>query len=968
MRSFPVPEAVRAACRRGLALHAKERSGDGLVPATVGWARRLAEGGAITERKLRKMAAWHARHGVDRRPGWSAPGRETPGYVAFLLWGGAAGRSFAARLLRKLDRLEKGNPVLLLPVAPGLKLRALLDLWKALIQVRAHTRKDGTQVRAHQRNVQTRAERKELVDALARKMAEGEHTRHKTLASALGAARHASKVNGKQVAIYEHPAGGWVATHATEHHADHPERIVADKGKAHLVREGGKPQSLKHLKGPILEGAPEPVAPKVKPARPKREKPAAVAEEPKPEAKPEEPPKPELPPLDEKHQALLDDLLAAAVAGEQYDIRSRLAGERHGYPMHITEHMADSARRQINVPTDAYEALKGHLEQAGFKKLSIHESVEHGRWNRRQARAAWKPSTQAQIEKAEPGAYSFYLEKDDASDGSLAWNLHEMPQARTTIPVGDKSVMMRTLNVETPLRGWEEEGRAQVSELLEDHYRWNREIPKGKKKPDGTRYTDSFEDAKAYAEVRASKILSGGKPTQGELSAILEGGRGHGKAEALFVRAGKKTVIYTMPYRGEEVGRILSHASLREQIEVYRQNQQLRRGNNMAASDMSDHVLMDLEQHPALLKEYQAIRAAFHEPHTLSSDEYAKQAVAADAPIAKLGQAFYQHREAVRQAIAEGKEVPAEVRNEYFEFADGPKLPKGPSADELIAKVADGALIASESKRQEDAIDQEWTKLLRDLEEKYPDGIPPEGQARLSALDAPRKALREIRIQNQFRVYQEVKAAIQGGGTARYTVHWDLEISAPDQATFRRALDEYAKLAGARAGHRHVVVRYISANKDEDSGLQGRAFYQDREMLIAMRRAKDRSSWDEQTMVHEMAHGLEYEHPDNAKASGGFVFDHTEDRYVKLNELTKSNRFQDYEVARPARDGDSAIWSEYLGKAYGKTSSGPEALDDVRATEVVSMGLEQLHADPVKFIAEHPEHFRVVWGMLRAQE
>ena len=101
------PEGVRSALRRGLKLHEEGHSGDGLVPETVAWARRMANGEAASEAKIRKMRAWHARHAVDRRPGWENP--PTPGYVAFLLWGGAAGRSWAERKVAELDRAkEKG--------------------------------------------------------------------------------------------------------------------------------------------------------------------------------------------------------------------------------------------------------------------------------------------------------------------------------------------------------------------------------------------------------------------------------------------------------------------------------------------------------------------------------------------------------------------------------------------------------------------------------------------------------------------------------------------------------------------------------------------------------------------------------------------------------------------------------------------------------------------------------------------
>lgn len=92
------PEAVRAAFRAGLALFARGRGGRGLRPETVEWARRIAAGEPPDAAKIAAGAAWHARHAVDRRPGWDTPGRETPGYVAFLLWGGAPGREWFNRL------------------------------------------------------------------------------------------------------------------------------------------------------------------------------------------------------------------------------------------------------------------------------------------------------------------------------------------------------------------------------------------------------------------------------------------------------------------------------------------------------------------------------------------------------------------------------------------------------------------------------------------------------------------------------------------------------------------------------------------------------------------------------------------------------------------------------------------------------------------------------------------------------
>jgi hypothetical protein len=99
------PPAARKAFARGLKLYEEGRGGDGLQPATIRWARKVVAGEALTEEKLRKMNAWFARHAVDKRPGWDKAGEETPGFVAWLLWGGDAARDWAKRKVDELDRL-----------------------------------------------------------------------------------------------------------------------------------------------------------------------------------------------------------------------------------------------------------------------------------------------------------------------------------------------------------------------------------------------------------------------------------------------------------------------------------------------------------------------------------------------------------------------------------------------------------------------------------------------------------------------------------------------------------------------------------------------------------------------------------------------------------------------------------------------------------------------------------------------
>lgn len=89
------PEYMRASARRGLELHEQGYSGDGLMPATVTDARRMAAGEALSESKWRRIGPWIARHIIDLD---AVQGDEiTPGLVAMLLWGGGSNRTSARR-------------------------------------------------------------------------------------------------------------------------------------------------------------------------------------------------------------------------------------------------------------------------------------------------------------------------------------------------------------------------------------------------------------------------------------------------------------------------------------------------------------------------------------------------------------------------------------------------------------------------------------------------------------------------------------------------------------------------------------------------------------------------------------------------------------------------------------------------------------------------------------------------------
>lgn len=107
---FSPPKAVIEELRRGLAWHDEGKSGRGLVPATVAWARRLARGAKISPKKVKAMRAWLARHATDKKgegykPG--EPGFPSPGRVAWALWGGDDAVPWSNKVVEQMERAAR---------------------------------------------------------------------------------------------------------------------------------------------------------------------------------------------------------------------------------------------------------------------------------------------------------------------------------------------------------------------------------------------------------------------------------------------------------------------------------------------------------------------------------------------------------------------------------------------------------------------------------------------------------------------------------------------------------------------------------------------------------------------------------------------------------------------------------------------------------------------------------------------
>ena len=105
MAGFVPPQEVRANAKRGLELRAKYNRGG--TEVGVARARDLSGGAALSLDTLKRMNSFFARHEVDKKgEGW---GKDSAGYVAWLLWGGDAGWSWARRIIREQENKEKAT-------------------------------------------------------------------------------------------------------------------------------------------------------------------------------------------------------------------------------------------------------------------------------------------------------------------------------------------------------------------------------------------------------------------------------------------------------------------------------------------------------------------------------------------------------------------------------------------------------------------------------------------------------------------------------------------------------------------------------------------------------------------------------------------------------------------------------------------------------------------------------------------
>jgi hypothetical protein len=102
---FTPPDAAVAAAQKGLDLRRAFKRGGTSVG--VARARDLSNRRNLSPDTIRRMSAYFARHEVDKRAGGFGDDDDpSAGYIAWLLWGGDAGRDWADDIKAQMDKID----------------------------------------------------------------------------------------------------------------------------------------------------------------------------------------------------------------------------------------------------------------------------------------------------------------------------------------------------------------------------------------------------------------------------------------------------------------------------------------------------------------------------------------------------------------------------------------------------------------------------------------------------------------------------------------------------------------------------------------------------------------------------------------------------------------------------------------------------------------------------------------------
>lgn len=106
-----VPTApIGKAAEKGLVLH--EKFGRGGTSVGVARAHQLKNRESLSPNIVKRMHSYFARHEVDKKvPRFTDMKDPSNGYIAWLLWGGDAGKKWADSMVEKMNKADNSSQV-----------------------------------------------------------------------------------------------------------------------------------------------------------------------------------------------------------------------------------------------------------------------------------------------------------------------------------------------------------------------------------------------------------------------------------------------------------------------------------------------------------------------------------------------------------------------------------------------------------------------------------------------------------------------------------------------------------------------------------------------------------------------------------------------------------------------------------------------------------------------------------------
>ncbi|MCR4313678.1 MAG: hypothetical protein NUV84_00320 [Candidatus Uhrbacteria bacterium] len=104
--SFQPPPEVALEAVEGLAL--RREFGRGGTRVGIARARDLKNRRNLSPSTIKRMVSYFARHEVDKQgKDWNSSHKPSNGRIAWLLWGGDSGRSWATKINEQMKRADK---------------------------------------------------------------------------------------------------------------------------------------------------------------------------------------------------------------------------------------------------------------------------------------------------------------------------------------------------------------------------------------------------------------------------------------------------------------------------------------------------------------------------------------------------------------------------------------------------------------------------------------------------------------------------------------------------------------------------------------------------------------------------------------------------------------------------------------------------------------------------------------------